>query len=70
QYCALGVVGHSRGIDMSRLASDDYDHLAKVFGISSALVQEIERINDDPGTMDPWMRWESIYAWGKGNLNQ
>lgn len=68
QYCALGVVGKSRGIDLRRLDPDDYDHLAKVFGISAALVQEIEWINDQWSAKYPWMRWDYVYTWVRENI--
>ncbi len=47
QYCAIGTVGAARGIDMSEIDPDDYDAVAKVFGISATLVREIEYHNDE-----------------------
>lgn len=65
EVCALGSVGIMRGIDMTKLDAGDYYALAKVFGITHQLVQEIEWINDEAGAPDqtPEQRWQSIRDW-------
>lgn len=44
--CALGVLGTARGLDMSRLDPEDSDEVAKFFGISTALANEVMFEND------------------------
>jgi len=45
--CAIGSVGKSRGIDMSKLDSEDYDGIANAFGIPHQLAREIMWTNDE-----------------------
>src|ERR1700728_236304 len=62
--CAIGSVGHQRGINMNELDAHDYDALADTFGIAHHLVQEIEFMNDEyvwPET--PEQRWQRIRDW-------
>src|SRR5437868_4429286 len=40
-YCALGVVGKARGLDMAKLDPEDRDQVAEAFGIAPALAAEI-----------------------------
>lgn len=50
EFCALGVVGHRRGLDMlSETGLDPEDTLAvaEAFGIAEALVKEIVYVNDE-----------------------
>lgn len=48
-YCTLGVVGAKRGINMADIDPEDYERVAKEFGIAEALAREIEYINDELG---------------------
>ncbi len=45
--CAIGSVGHERGVNMAALDPEDYDGIAGEFGIAAALVREIEFVNDE-----------------------
>lgn len=47
QVCAIGSVGRARGIDMSKIDPEDYDAVARTFGIASPLAQEIVYMNDE-----------------------
>lgn len=47
EYCALGVVGACRGIDLSKLDPEDYDAVAAAFDIAAPLAQEIVYENDE-----------------------
>lgn len=49
--CALGVVGAARGKDLSRIDTEDWEQLAREFGISETLAREI-MWNNDEGTGD------------------
>lgn len=47
QYCTLGAVGKSRGLNMSDVDIDDYDAIANLFGIPVSLAREIMFMNDE-----------------------
>lgn len=76
--CAIGTVGASRGIDMAALDPCEYDDIAKTFGISQALVREIEYENDDFWAYGPnpdnlskdELRWAAIRRWCVANIKQ
>ena len=65
--CAIGSVGKARGMDMSRIDYEDPYTVAKAFGISEALAQEIEYINDErtdwDGTLLPQKRFDLVREW-------
>jgi hypothetical protein len=46
-YCALGVVGNARGIDMESIDPEDSEWVAQTFGIAKALAKEIMWMNDE-----------------------
>lgn len=56
QYCALGVVGAARGIDLNKLDPDDPYQVAKAFGIAQAMAQEIVYENDEYLNDYEWVR--------------
>ena len=71
-YCALGVVGHARGLPLHELDSDEEDDgynvapLARAFGVARALVAEIEFVNDERGWRHTETRaelWSRMRAW-------
>lgn len=71
EVCAIGSVGRARGIDMSKLDPEDYSRLAQTFGISVALVREIEYENDGDGYdlhTTPEQRWQSVRKWLDDNI--
>jgi hypothetical protein len=63
--CAIGSVGKMRGIDMSTIDPEDYDGVAKAFGISPALAREIECVNDEwlSYRATPEQRFECVRKW-------
>lgn len=64
--CAIASVGKLRAMDMSLLDPEDYDGIAASFGISQALVREIEYVNDEceyGGTTSPERRFEIVRKW-------
>lgn len=47
QFCALGVVGNARGIELEKLDAEDHCAIADAFDIAHQLAQEIAFINDE-----------------------
>ena len=47
QYCMMGAVARKRGMDTSKLHSEDHEGMSDAFGIARAMVQEIMFINDE-----------------------
>jgi hypothetical protein len=73
QYCALGCVGASRGLDMSTIDTWDYDKLSEIFNISPTMIREIEWINDETvyarlGEDKDEKRWKVVYDWAKSQV--
>lgn len=72
QYCALGVVGHARGIDMAKIDPENPNRVAKTFNIAPSMAREIAWINDDDFGYDrpesPENRWQRVRAWVVENL--
>lgn len=69
-FCALGVVGRARGLDLTSIDTEDWEQLSKVFGISEAMAREIMFINDDEYPL--WRerdkdqgpaRWQQMRDW-------
>ena len=53
EFCTLGVIGRARGLDLATLDTENWEELAKAFGISEAMAREIMWENDD--SYDNWM---------------
>jgi hypothetical protein len=45
--CAIGAVGRSRNVDMTKIDPEDYEKICGTFGISEALAREIMFMNDE-----------------------
>lgn len=76
-YCALGVVGHARGIPLDKFGDgeDYYDNelLARALGVAKALVAEIEYENDERDwrhTETTAERWSRMRAWLIENIKE
>lgn len=59
-YCALGALGAKRGVELHALDPDDYDAVAKTFGIAPALAREIVSENDDLWDDFHWVEVELV----------
>ncbi len=68
-YCALGVVGEKRGIDLDNLDPEDYNTVADEFDIASPLAQEIVYLNDELHHITPEDRWTFMRNWVKEQIN-
>lgn len=65
EFCALGVVGHARGMDMTGFDGYTPKWIALQFGIAKALAAEIMYENDDDWRRDetPEARWMRMRSW-------
>jgi hypothetical protein len=66
-FCALGAVGHARGISMADMDLDPAES-SKLFGVAKALTAEIMFINDDEYIPTDGQRWIAVKNWVKQNL--
>lgn len=68
EFCALGAIGHARGLPMDGIDTEDRDAVAGAFGIATALAAEIMFQNDDDfagywRAEDPAARWLRMRKW-------
>ena len=74
RYCALGVVGAERGIDMSKIDPYESDEVAEALDIARALACEIVFQNDEGSWRiskeTPVQRWARMRAWVDGHINR
>lgn len=72
EYCAIGVLGSVRKLDMSNIDPEDTHQVAKVFGVANALVRETVWENDRTDMYDfsqkfyvetPEHRWQRMRDW-------
>jgi hypothetical protein len=63
--CAIGSLGKTRGIDMSKLDPEDPHTVASAFGIANCLAQEVVYMNDEWGKYDetPEQRYWRMRKW-------
>lgn len=68
--CALGALGKSRGIDMSKIDPEEFMDVAAAFSIPQALAQEIMWENDECGkhAETPEERWARVRKWVQGKI--
>ena len=65
EYCALGVVGKARGVDLKSLDPEDSETVADTFNIARALAKEIVYMNDEGlwYGATPEKRWQYVREW-------
>ena len=69
EYCTLGALGASRGIDLTNIDPDESDAVAAAFGIAPALAREIVYENGDSWHKEtPHARWHRMREWVKSNI--
>lgn len=69
--CAIGAVGKTRGMDMTKIDLGNNETIADRFGIPDALVREIAYMNDeycDWETETPEERFVRMRAWIVSNI--
>lgn len=69
-YCALGVAGKARGIDLAKLDPEDARGVGEAFDIAVPLAREIVFENDEGGWYDetPERRWQRMREWVRQHL--
>lgn len=69
EVCAIGVVGLNRGVNMENLDPNEPETVARAFGISTMLAQEIVYQNDEWFDQEtPEERWVQMRKWVESNL--
>jgi hypothetical protein len=68
--CAIGAVGKTRGVDMSRIDPEDRERVAKTFNIAEAMAAEIVFMNDEGSWSDetPEARFCRMRRWIEGEI--
>lgn len=69
-YCALGVVGAKRGIDLAAIDPDEPTDVAAAFDIAQQLACEIAEINDMAYGCSPGTRWREVRAWVAAQIKE
>jgi hypothetical protein len=80
EYCTLGVLGASRGIDLLSLDPEDPEEVAHAFGIAPALAQEVVFENDEYFDEYEWVdveicgpmqtRWQQEHIFARSVLKE
>ena len=71
EFCALGALGHARGLDMKPLDPENWESVAKAFRVAPALIREITFTNDHEDEKDIYSgifrsdseRWRYMRSW-------
>lgn len=65
EFCALGVLGHARGVKMDDVDAHEPEEVASLFDIASALAKEVAFMNDEfSWTQEtPEQRWQRMRGW-------
>lgn len=58
QFCALGVVGQARGLNLAAIDTYDVESLGPKFNIAEQLAREIMWVNDDHVSENKWVEVE------------
>lgn len=71
-FCSLGCVGNSRGLDLAAIDPEDRDAVAAAFGIAPAMAAEVMFENDDDFDYSrretPEARWGRMRQWAVEHL--
>lgn len=74
-FCALGVVGHARGLDLTKVDPEDAHAVSKMFNIAESMAREIVFTNDDDFDYSnvsetPEKRWQRVRRWVAEQLKE
>lgn len=73
EFCALGVVGSHRGLDLNNIDPEDFEVVAKEFNIAEALSREIVFMNDEGmwgNEETPEHRWTRMREWVASEITE
>lgn len=71
EYCALGVLGRARGLDMVDVDPEDATKVAQMFDIAKQLAKEVVYLNDEViYGEDPEKRWARMHRWVCGQIRE
>lgn len=75
QFCALGVVGKNRWMNLDSINPDKPEQVSKAFNIAKALAAEIAWVNDDEGSYRNYdesagQRWVRVRNWVESNIKK
>jgi len=73
EFCTLGVLGNSRGIDMGKIDPHEPEEVSKEFDIACSLAQEVVYMNDEwmsyLGKESPEDRWARMRKWAAEQIS-
>jgi len=71
EFCALGVIGAHRGIDLKNIDPEDSEVVSDQFNIADALAREIVFMNDEAVWQKetPEQRWHRMRVWVSDQIN-
>lgn len=71
-FCTLGVVGNSRGLDLQGDVDVDSYAVSEKLGISRTLAAEVMHKNDEGGCNceTPEVRWKRMRTWVKSKIHE
>lgn len=69
-FCALGVVGQKRGLNLDLIDPEQYDKVSEHFDIAQQLAREIVYLNDEVcAYRTPEQRWQFMREWVEEEIN-
>ena len=73
EFCALGVVGQARGLDLTKINTENWRQISDNFGIAVSLAREIMFENDEGscwGDARGTDRWAHVRRWAESKLTR
>ena len=75
QFCALGVVGKNRWMNLDSFDKDSSEQVSKAFNIAKALAAEVARVNDIAeysyrSNESNGQRWVRVRNWVESNIKK
>ena len=68
-FCALGVVGKNRGMDLSSINPHEAGQVSSAFNIAQAMAREIVYMNDEHWDLETdEERWLRVRGWVQHNI--
>lgn len=74
EFCALGVLGEKRGLDMLKIDPNCSETVSEQFDIAEPLAREIVYMNDEHfdwrANITPEQRWTEMRAWVQSKIKK